>query len=256
MRDDDPPATRSRAGDRTGGPGGHDHPVGPPGADGPAYDRAWWEERYRSAPGLWSGRPGDVLVSEVADLPPGRALDAGAGEGGDALWLAGRGWQVTAVDLSVVALDRGARAAAERGLADRIEWRQADLAAEPPPPAAFDLVCSAYLHPPAAVRDAVLAGLAAAVVPGGTLLVVAHDPGELARGLRPEAPPDFFVSAEELAALLDPPEWEVQVAGARPRPARPHEVDGAGRHGPDGHGPDGHGHGVADAVLRARRRAR
>ncbi|RBY83049.1 SAM-dependent methyltransferase [Geodermatophilus sp. TF02-6] len=209
-------------------------------ADGEVvHDQAWWDERYRSAPQLFSGSANAVLVAEVADLSPGRALDAGAGEGGDALWLAERGWQVTALDLSPVALGRGARAAEQRGLAERIEWRQADLTAEPPPATAYDLVTSSFLHPAAGVREEVLAGLAAAVVPGGTLLVVAHDPSDLARGIREHARPEYFAPAEELARLLDPAEWEVQVAEARLRTARGHEGDVQE---------------VADAVLRARRR--
>jgi thioredoxin reductase/SAM-dependent methyltransferase len=204
------------------------------------HDRAWWEERYGTAQHLWSGRANDVLVTEAADLAPGRALDAGAGEGGDALWLAERGWRVTAVDLSQVALDRGARAAEERGLADRVDWRQADLSEEAPEPAAYDLVTSAFLHPPADVREEVLRALADAVAPGGTLLVVGHDPSDLALGIREDARPEYFAPAQELAAVLDPDEWEVQVAEARPRGARGHE---------------GGVHAVADAVLRARRRA-
>jgi SAM-dependent methyltransferase len=210
-----------------------------PATDGEVHDRAWWEERYRSAPGLWSGRANDALVAEVADLPPGRALDAGAGEGGDALWLAERGWRVTAVDLSEVALRRGARTAAERGLADRVEWRQADLTEQPPEPGAYDLVTAAFLHPPAEVRQQVVAALAAAVVPGGTLLLVNHDPSELADGAPRHARPSYFASAEEMAGLLDPAAWEVLVAERRPRAARGHEGDV---------------HHVADAVLRARRR--
>ena len=203
------------------------------------HDRAWWEERYRTAQHLWSGRANDFLVEEAADLPPGRALDAGAGEGGDALWLAERGWRVTAGDLAATALERGAQAAEERGLGDRMEWRQADLAEEPPEAGAYDLVTSAFLHPPADVREKVIAGLAAAVAPGGTLLVVNHDPSDLALGIRQDARPEYFASAEQLAALLDPAEWEIQVAEARQRDARGHE---------------GGVHHVADAVLRARRR--
>jgi SAM-dependent methyltransferase len=220
----------------------HEHPA--PAADDPAadtevHDRAWWEDRYRSAPGLWSGRANDALVAEASDLPPARALDAGAGEGGDALWLAERGWRVTAVDLASVALERGAAAAAERGVADRVEWRQADLTEQPPEPGAYDLVTAAFLHPPADVRRQVVTALAAAVAPGGTLLLVNHDPSELADGAPRHARPDYFASAEELAGLLDPGEWEVLVAERRPRPARDHE---------------GEIHSVADAVLRARRR--
>jgi thioredoxin reductase/SAM-dependent methyltransferase len=205
------------------------------------HDRAWWEERYRTAQHLWSGTVNDVLLEEVADLEPGRALDAGAGEGGDAVWLAERGWHVTALDLSQVAIDRGAQAAEERGLADRVTWRQSDLAEEPPEAGAYDLVSACFLHPPADVREKVVAGLAAAVAPGGTLLVVNHDPSDMALGIRHDARPEYFATAQELAALLDPSEWEVQVAEARPRTARGHENHG------------GEVHSVADAVLRARR---
>jgi hypothetical protein len=120
-----------------------------------------------------------------------------------------------------------------------VRWRQADLAEEPPEPAAYDLVTSAFLHPPADVREKVLRGLADAVAPGGTLLVVNHDPSDLALGIRTDARPEYFASAQELAAVLDPDAWEVQVAEARPRAARAHE---------------GGVHHVADAVLRARRR--
>ncbi|MGY1807866.1 FAD-dependent oxidoreductase [Blastococcus sp. SYSU D00669] len=204
------------------------------------HDRAWWEERYRTAEHLWSGKVNDVLVAEVAGLPPGRALDAGAGEGGDAVWLAERGWRVTALDLSQVALDRGARAAAERGLADRVDWRRTDLAEEPPEAGAYDLVTASFLHPPADVREKVVAGLAAAVAPGGTLLLVNHDPSDMALGIRVDARPEYFATAQQLADLLDPAEWEVQVAEARPRAARGHEAHGGVHH-------------VADAVLRARR---
>src|SRR5206468_1873525 len=145
---------------------------------------------------------------------------------------------------SEVALQRGARAAAERGLGDRLDWRQADLAEEPPEGGAYDLVTASFLHPPADVREKVIAGLAGAVAPGGTLLVVNHDPSDLALGIRLDARPEYFASARELAALLDPAEWEVRVAEARPRGARGHE---------GGHG--GEVHSVADAVLRARRRS-
>ena len=95
----------------------------------PDRGETFWDERYRSQHRVWSGRPGEVLVELTSDLPAGRALDAGCGEGADAVWLAGRGWRVTAVDLSSVALARGAEEAAAlgNGLADRIEWVHADL---------------------------------------------------------------------------------------------------------------------------------
>lgn len=91
------------------------------------YDQPFWEERYRSQPAIWSGRPNTVLVAEIADVPAGTALDVGCGEGGDAIWLAQQGWTVTAVDFSTVALERGQARATSLDLGDRIRWVHADL---------------------------------------------------------------------------------------------------------------------------------
>ena len=197
------------------------------------FDEASWEERYRTAPALWSGRANPQLVAEAAALPPGRALDAGSGEGGDALWLAGRGWQVTAVDFSTVALARAA-AQAER-LDVGVDWVHADLTRWAPPAAAFDLVSAQYFHLPPHDRAPALARLAAAVAPGGSLLVVGHRPSELHTGM-----PEMFFTAQQIAVTLDPVAWDVVVCEDRPRTAS---------------GPAGHELPVADAVLRARRRA-
>jgi SAM-dependent methyltransferase len=196
------------------------------------FDEASWEERYGAAPALWSGRPNPQLVAEATPLTPGRALDAGSGEGGDALWLAGRGWQVTAVDFSTVALGRAATEARRLGLeVDRVH---ADLTRWTPPAGAFDLVSAQYLHLPPQDRHPVLARLAAAVAPGGSLLVVGHLPSELHTGL-----PEMFFTAGQVAATLDPAVWDVVVCEDRPRTAS---------------GPAGHELPVADTVLRARRR--
>jgi SAM-dependent methyltransferase len=197
------------------------------------FDEASWEERYRTAPALWSGRANPQLVAEAAALPPGRALDAGSGEGGDALWLAGRGWQVTAVDFSTVALARAA-AQAER-LDVGVDWVHADLTRWAPPAAAFDLVSAQYFHLPPHDRAPALARLAAAVAPGGSLLVVGHRPSELHTGM-----PEMFFTAQQIAVTLDPVAWDVVVCEDRPRTAS---------------GPAGHELPVADTVLRARRRA-
>jgi SAM-dependent methyltransferase len=179
-----------------------------------------------------------VLVAEAAGLPPGRALDAGAGEGGDALWLAERGWRVDAVDLSSVALDRGAAEARRRGLADRIRWQQADLG-DWAPDAAYDLVTTSFLHLPDGLRRPLYARLAAAVAPGGALLITQHDPSDRGVVPRPDRP-DLFATADELAGDLDPAGWEVLVAEARPRTAAHPEHGGEVT--------------VHDAVLLARRR--
>jgi thioredoxin reductase/SAM-dependent methyltransferase len=210
----------------------------------PEFGEAWWEERYRShGSGVWSGRVNDVLATEAADLPPGRALDAGAGEGGDAVWLARRGWEVTALDLSRTALERAAAAAAAAGVA--LDTRQADITAWQPGDERWDLVTASFLHFLPERRDDVLRRLAAAVAPGGTLLVTAHDGSDRHGAAQRPGLPDWYATGEQMAAVLDDADWEVEVAETRPRHARSHE-GGAGHEHEAVH--------VADAVLRARRR--
>ncbi|RBY74556.1 SAM-dependent methyltransferase [Blastococcus sp. TF02-09] len=204
----------------------------------PATTRDSYDELYRSAPAVWTGRPNGQLVREATDLPPGTALDAGAGEGGDALWLASRGWRVTAVDFSPVALERGAAKAAELRLADRIDWRHEDLDTWAPPEAAFDLVTAHYLHSSWTDREAMFRRLAAAVAPGGTLLVVGHQHGE-GWGHGHAHEPGALYSADDVAAVLDPAQWTDVVTETRDR-----DPDAAHRTGNP----------VPDTVLVARRR--
>lgn len=139
---------------------------------------AFWEARYFSTQGdnggMWSGRVNATVEHEVSGLTPGTALDLGSGEGGDALWLAAHGWDVTAVDISATALAVGAARAAASGRTDRISWAQADLATWHPP-TEFDLVTAAFLHSPVELpREDILRRAASAVAPGGRLLVVGH----------------------------------------------------------------------------------
>lgn len=206
-----------------------------------AVDRESYDELYRSTPAVWSGDANRQLVVEAAELPPGRALDAGCGEGGDALWLAERRWQVTAVDFSPVALERAAAAARARGLADRVEWVHADLDRWTPPEGRFDLVTAHYLHASWSDRASVFRRLAAAVVPGGTLLVVGHQHGQAEEhGHHHAHDPDVLYRAEDVAAVLDPAEWEDVVAETRDR---------------DPGAAERTGNPVPDTVLVARRRS-
>ncbi len=165
-------------------------------------DPTWWEERYRSRDALWSGHVNASLAQVACDLPPGTALDAGAGEGGDAVWLAARGWRVTAVDASRTALDRGAAEATRRGL--EITWAQADLRTWAPP-ARYDLVTSHYLH---AEGGRGWRWLADAVAPRGTLLVVGHDLSDLDGPVPRPYLERLGHTADQVAADLDPGEWE------------------------------------------------
>jgi SAM-dependent methyltransferase len=204
------------------------------------FGHEFWEERYRGRTAVWSGRPNPPLVAEAGDLAPGRALDAGCGEGADAIWLASRGWRVTAVDFATAALRRAREHAdtLDADVASRIDWVPADLTGWTPPEGRFDLVSTHYVHL-AGSREAFFGRLAASVAPGGTLLIVGHHPSDLQTTMPRPPIPELFFTAEEIATGLDPDQWDIAVAEARPRSADD---------------PDGHEVTIHDAVLCARRR--
>ena len=134
----------------------------------------FWEDHYGAAERVWSGRANATLVDVVQDLPPGTALDLGCGEGGDAVWLALRGWQVTAVDVSPTALRRTAEHAEQAGVADLVTTAQHELGRSFPD-GTWDLVSCAFLHSPVELaREDVVRHASAAVAPGGLLVVVGH----------------------------------------------------------------------------------
>ncbi len=229
----------------------HTHHTPADHADGPA-DRPddetteqFWEDFHRANPQVWSGRVNPLLAREATDLAPGTALDLGCGEGADAIWLAGRGWSVTAVDISATALARAEEHAVAAGVGGRIDWQRHDLA-ESFPAGTFDLVSLQFvLHRTVELpRARVLLPAAAAVAPGGALLVVGHagfpsfvTTGETDAHLRHAA--EFPTPDELLTDLaLTPGEWDVQVAETVDR-----EVTG----------PEGRVGTRGDHVLRVRR---
>jgi len=147
--------------------------------------------------------PNQFVAEQLAGLPPGRALDLAAGEGRNSVWLAGLGWSVTAVDFSRVGLEKGRKLSAAHGLAaSQVDWVVADLSEYVPARSAFDLVLIAYLQVDAALRDRVLAAAAAALVPGGTLLVVGHDLTNLTGGVGGPQDPEVLYTPEAITAGL------------------------------------------------------
>jgi SAM-dependent methyltransferase len=194
-----------------------------------------WDQRYAEKDRLWSGEPNGALVAEVAGLTPGRALDVGCGEGADAVWLARQGWEVTALEVSGVALARAAEHAKDSGVA--VQWVHAGLAEAELDPGAFELVSAQYPALPRTPDAAAERALLAAVAPGGVLLVV-HHAGMENRPSHDHGPdPADYVWPSMIAALLDD-DWMIEVDEQR---ARVVPNGGAGTHHAD------------DLVLRARR---
>jgi len=200
----------------------------------------YWEAHYGERERIWSGRVNAQLPGILAGVVPGRALDLGCGEGGDAVWLAENGWQVTAVDISETAIGRAAAAADARGVRDRIEFERHDLS-DTFPEGTFDLISAQFLHSTVRLeRPQILRNAADAVAPGGRLVIVDH-----------AAPPPFskkvphdhpFPSPEEVLAELDLPDEQWERA----------RVDVVERDGTD---PDGQPFTWRDNVMVLRRRA-
>jgi len=164
-------------------------------------EQSAWDQRYSGPDLVWGAGPNRFVAAEVAALPPGRAIDLAAGEGRNAIWLAERGWHVTAVDFSAAGLARAARLAAERGVT--VDWVLADLLAWQPAARGYDLVLIAYLHLPSAGLARVFRAAAAAVAPGGTLLVIGHDRDNIARGHGGPQDPGRLYTPALVTAELD-----------------------------------------------------
>lgn len=185
-------------------------------------DAREWDRRYTATGLVWSAAPNQFVEAELADLPPGRALDLATGEGRNALWLASRGWRVTAVDFSSAGLEK-ARALQERhehGAEMRVEWVHADVLTYDPG-TGYDLAVLAYLQLPAEERRVAVRRAFGALAEGGTLFVVAHDSTNLTEGTGGPQEPAVLYTAEEVLGDLDGERFDVERAERVARSVRP-----------------------------------
>ncbi len=207
---------------------------------GSSQAEQFWEKHYRAHERVWSGRANSVLVDIAGSLPTGAALDLGCGEGGDAIWLAGLGWRVTAVDVSATALERASTHAAAAGVAARIDFQQHDLT-RTFPAGAFDLVSVQYFHSPVEFpRERVLQAAARVVTPGGLLLIVDH--ASMAPWSWNQDPHTRFPTPQETLDSLElrSEQWYTELLDSPKRKAT---------------GPNGQSATVTDNVIAVRRRA-
>lgn len=178
-------------------------------------DAEGWNERYRASELVWSAGPNQFVEAELSDLPPGRALDLAAGEGRNAIWLARRGWQVTAVDFAQAGLDKGRTIGVGLDIAwvcaDATTWRCG------PDEPAYDVALLAYLQVTAEDRRAAVRAAFGCLREGGTLLLVAHDSTNLTEGTGGPQDPSVLMTAEDVLADLGGETFEVQRAGRVPR---------------------------------------
>jgi len=160
-------------------------------------DAADWDERYAASELVWSRGPNQFIEAECKDLPPGRAVDLACGEGRNAIWLASLGWDVTAVDFSQVALDKGRTLAGDLGVdwvcADATAWQGNGL----------DLAVVAYFQVPAAMRRTAVRNVVSSLRPGGTLVWVAHDSSNLTDGTGGPQDPAVLMTASDILDDLD-----------------------------------------------------
>jgi SAM-dependent methyltransferase len=182
-------------------------------------DARAWDERYAATELVWSATPNQFVAAELADLRPGRALDLATGEGRNALWLAERGWEVTAVDFSQVGLDKGRTLQTQhpRGRDLHVDWVHDDALTYDPGPVSFDLALVAYLQLPADERRTAVRRAFDCLTDGGTLLLVAHDSTNLTEGTGGPQDPEVLYTAEEVLGDLDGERFDVVRAERVPR---------------------------------------
>lgn len=206
-------------------------------------DATDWDRRYEGADYVWAVEPNRFVAEQVLPLTPGRALDLGAGEGRNAVWLAGRGWGATAVDFSAAGMAKADRLAADHGVA--VTTVVADVLTHEVEAQAWDLVLLSYLQLPTVERLDVVRRAAGGVAPGGTLLVVAHDRTNLERGHGGPQDPDVLYDADETVAAIAAAEVDdlvpvvATVVGRLVRPSSEGDDDG--------------GHVALDTLVVARR---
>lgn len=205
-----------------------EHEQQPSGDLADLYTQETWDARYSESGqsgGIWSGEPNQRLVEQVAGLEPGDALDVGAGEGADAVWLARRGWRVTALDVSVVALGRAVQHAADAGVGDRVSPLHLDLMTFGGSlPGGYDLVSASYMHVPRPAFAEFWNRVGASAQPGtGRLLVVGHHPDDIATGVRRPHGPDLLFTHDDVVQALDAAAWTIEHAES---PTREVERDG------------------------------
>jgi SAM-dependent methyltransferase len=190
-----------------------------------------WDARYAASPSVWSITPNEFVVEFLSDMPAGKVIDLAGGEGRNALWLAGRGWQAEVADFSQVALEKFTARAAEEGLSEHCFATLADATTETAYALApADLGLIAYLQIDAAGLSDAIASLTQALAPGATLFGVWHERDNLTHGFGGPQVPEMLPTEDELRTASERAGLNIQTLEKR---ERNFETDGIPRLGID-----------------------
>jgi len=161
----------------------------------------FWNERYSGDDLVYGEAPNDFLALVAKSFPAtGRAIDLGAGEGRNALFLASRGLEVLAVDQSEVGMQKAQRLARERGL--KLRTQAVDLQEFDADHESFDVISSIFVHLPVAIRAAVHARVGAWLKRGGLFVLEAYAPDQIERGTGGPKDPELLASLETILGEL------------------------------------------------------
>lgn len=168
-----------------------------------SMDAQAWDERYSDSELVWGAPPNPVVVECTTALPHGRALDLACGEGRHALWLATRGWQVTGIDYSGVAIDKARRIASQspRSVRERLRYVQGDVTNMDLEPG-YDLILMIFLHLPRSQRRTLVTRAIEALEPEGTLVILGHDSRNLTDGVGGPKNAELLYTPDDLTADL------------------------------------------------------
>jgi SAM-dependent methyltransferase len=170
-------------------------------------DADFWNARYAGDGFVYGTKPNDFLVKTAAAILPGPVLCLAEGEGRNAVWLATRGYEVTAVDQSVVALAKAQRLAADRGVT--IETVVADLASYRIASGAWAGIVSFWAHVPAELRRSVHTQVVQGLMPGGVFILEAYTPAQLGFATGGPRSVELLMSAVQLREELTGLEFQI-----------------------------------------------
>ncbi len=176
--------------------------------------RQLWNERYASKELIWSVGPNQLFASEVGTLKPGKAIDIACGEGRNAIWLAEEGWEVTAIDFSDVAVEKGRQIAEKRGV--NVTWIADDVSTRKLPEEEYDLVVVLYLHTGESERKKWLQNTLDSVKPSGTFIYIAHDPSNIDNGVGGPQDIAFLPSVDDITRAMSA--FQIETARVIERP--------------------------------------